>query len=160
MSLPAKPSFARVWWAQRAPREKSILKLAALLIGAALLWSVALAPAIGTLRSFEAKRMAQEAQLQSMLRLQAQAKALQSQPRMGQTAAKQALQASVQKAFGAKGEISSNGGAVTVTLRGVSAEALAQWLASARAEARAVPVQARLNRVGTLWSGTLQMGLP
>lgn len=150
----------QAWWEQRAAREKTILQFAALLVGAALLWSAALAPALRTLRAFEGKHQAQEAQLQAMLRLQAQAQSLQSQPRLSQAAAVQALQTSVQQALGAKADFSNSAGNATVTLRGVSAEALAQWLASARIDAHASPVQARLTRTGTDWSGTLQMGLP
>lgn len=149
----------QAWWAQRAPREKTILQFAALLVAAALLWSVALAPALRTLRTFDDKHRSQEAQLQAMLRLQAQAQSLQSQPRLSQAAAVQALQTSVQQVLGPKADFSNNAGNATVTLRGVSAEALAQWLASARTEAHASPVQARLSRTGNTWSGTLQMGL-
>lgn len=148
------------WWAQRAAREKTILKFAALLVAAALLWSLGLAPALRTLRAFEGQHQSQEAQLQAMLRLQAQAQSLQSQPRLSQAAAVQALQTSVQQTLGPKADFSNNAGNATVTLRGVSAEALAQWLASARTEAHASPVQARLSRTGNTWSGTLQMGLP
>lgn len=150
----------QAWWEQRAPREKTILKFAALLVAAALLWSAALAPALRTLRTFESKHQSQEAQLQAMLRLQVQAQSLQSQPRLSQAAAAQALQTSVQQALGPKADVSNSAGHATVTLRGVSPEALAQWLASARTEARVTPIQARLTRAGNAWSGTLQMGLP
>jgi len=148
------------WWRQRAAREQGILKLAALLIVLFLLWSIALAPALRTLRSFEGQRLSQEAQLQSMLRMQAQAQALKAQPGLTAQAANQALQDSVQQAFGTKATITSSAGNVTVTLRGVSADALAQWLSTARIQARASPIQARLTRSDANWSGTLQMGLP
>ena len=150
----------QAWWAQRAAREKTILKFAALLVAIALLWSVALAPALRTLRTFDDQHRSQETQLQAMLRLQAQAQSLQSQPRLSQAAAVQALQTSVQQVLGPKADFSNSAGNATVTLRGVSAEALAQWLASARTEAHASPVQAHLSRNGSTWSGTLQMGLP
>jgi general secretion pathway protein M len=153
-------STLRVWWNQRPPREQSLLRLAALLVAAGLLWSLALAPALRTVRTFEAKRTAQESQLQAMLRLQAQAQALQALPRLSQTAATQALQASVQQAFGTLADVTISGDSATVRLRGVTADALAQWLSSARSNARCVPVQAHLTRAGTAWSGTLQMALP
>lgn len=159
MSLPAS-SPLHAWWSQRAAREKQALTVAALLVGAALLWSIALAPALRTLRGFDAKHASQETLLQSMQGLQTQAQTLQAQPHLSQAAATQALQASLQPAFGTKAELSSHAGSATVTLRGVSPEALARWLATARTEARASPVQARLTRAGNLWSGTLQMGLP
>lgn len=148
------------WWAQRPPREQTLLRTAAWLLLAALLWALAVAPALRTLRAFETQYARQQAQLQSMRGMQAQAQALQSQPRLSQASASQALQTTVQQAFGSQAELALQGGNATVTLRGVSAEALAQWLASARAEARATPVQARLERSAKGWSGTLLMGLP
>lgn len=150
----------RLWWSQRPVREQNILRAGALLLGAALLWSVALAPALRTLRTLEATRTTQEAQLQTMLRLQAQAQALQAQPKLSQLAASQALQASVQQAFGTSASLSVNAGNATVTLSGVRPEALAQWLASARTNAHSAPVQARISRAANGWTGTLQMALP
>lgn len=148
------------WWSLRAPREQSILKFAAALVGLAVLWWVALAPGLRTLRTYEATHAAQATQLQAMQQMQAQAQALQAQPRIPQAQAVQALQASVQQAFGAKADFSSSAANATVTLRGVSPEALAQWLASARTLAHCAPTQARLTRAGTAWSGTLTMALP
>lgn len=148
------------WWTQRPPREQALLRGCGVLVGLALLWSVALAPALRTLRSYETQRTAQDAQLQTMLRLQTQAQAAQALPRLTPAAAAQALQASVTPAFGTHAELALAGGTATVTLRGVDATALAQWLASARANARSVPVQARLTHAANGWSGTLQMALP
>lgn len=153
-------AMLQAWWNQRPAREQTLLKLATALVAGAVLWSLALAPALRTLRSFDAARAAQAKQLESMLRLQAQAQALQALPRLSQAAAAQALQLSVQQAFGASADISLHGDSATVTLRGVAAESLAQWLASARTNARCAPVQARLTRGAAGWSGTLQMGLP
>jgi len=148
------------WWSQRPPREQSLLRLGALLVVAGLLWSLALAPALRTVRSLDAKRSTQDAQLQTMLRLQALALTLRAQPRLSQAAATQALQASVQQAFGTLAEVTFSGDSATVRLRGVTADALAQWLSNARSNAHCLPAQAHLTRAGTGWSGTLQMALP
>lgn len=150
----------RTWWAQRPPREQILLRGGGVLVGLALLWSVALAPALRTLRSYAPLHAAQQAQLQTMLGLQAQAQAAQALPHLSPAAATQALQASVTQAFGTHAELALAGGTATVTLRGVDATALAQWLASARANARSAPVQARLTRAANGWSGTLYMALP
>ena len=52
----------------------------------------------------------------------------------------------------------------TVTLKDASADALAEWLAQARLNARSVPLEARLVRASTAgistWSGVLVMSLP
>jgi len=149
----------QTWWGQRARSEKNLLRLALTLVGAALVWSLAVAPALRALRHFETLHAVQEAQLQHMLRLQGAAKDLQAQPRMNEADAAQALQASVQQAFAGKADMAVSAGAVTVTLRGVSASALAQWLQMARTQAHAAPVQARLSRAGDAWSGTVQIAL-
>jgi general secretion pathway protein M len=149
----------QTWWGQRPNSEKNLLRLALALVGAALVWSLAIAPALRALRNFETQHAVQEAQLQNMLRLQAAAKDLQAQPRMNEADAAQALQASVQQAFAGKADVAVSAGAITVTLRGVSAQAIAQWLQIARAQAHAAPVQARLSRAGNAWSGTLQIAL-
>lgn len=150
----------RLWWSQRPAREQTLLQLGGLLVAAALLWSVALAPALRTLRTFGTQHAAQAAQLQTMLRLQAQAQALQAVPPLSQAAAIQALQASVQQTLGTAANITVSGDNATVTLRGVTPEALAQWLASARTTARCTPLQAHLTRSAAGWSGTLQLALP
>lgn len=159
MSTPATLP-ARQWWQQRNAREKSLLRAVALLLALALLWALALAPAVRTLRSFDGQYARQEAQLQTMLRLQAQAQRLQAQPTLAPASAAQALQASVQQAFGAQASVSLQANSATVNVREVSAQALAQWLASARTQAHAAPQQARLTHSAQGWSGTLQMDLP
>jgi len=60
-----------------------------------------------------------------------------------------------------------SGERATITLKGVSANSLATWLAQARTNARALPAEARLARSpastassGTLWDGTLVVNLP
>jgi general secretion pathway protein M len=148
------------WWSQRPAREKPLLLGAAILVSAALLWWVAIAPAVRTLSGFDAKWAAQDAQLQTMLRLQNQAQSLTAQAPLSTAAAAQALLASVQQSFGTQADVQIQGNSATVTLRGVPGEALAQWLATARANARSVPVQTRLKRGPNGWTGTMQMGLP
>jgi general secretion pathway protein M len=53
---------------------------------------------------------------------------------------------------------------MTVRVQALPAQALAQWLASARELAHAVPLQAQIsqgNETGpALWSGTLVLALP
>jgi general secretion pathway protein M len=150
----------RQWWGQRSHKEKWALKLAIALLAGALVWAFALAPTVRTLRSYEDSRLKLDADLQTMQDLQAQAQALQSMPRLSQSTATQALRESVQKAFGKSADFSANGANATVTLRGVPADTLAQWLTAARTEALSAPTQARLTSAASGWSGTLQMALP
>lgn len=137
-----------------------MLKIGAVMVAATLLWILALAPAVRTLRSFNATRLQLDDDLQNMLRLQAQAQTLQSIPRLPTAVASQALRESVQKAFDKNADFTMSAGSATVTLRGVSADTLAQWLMSARTQAHSAPLQAKLRNTPTGWSGSLQMSLP
>ena len=129
------------------------------LVTGALLWWVGLAPALATLRSAQSQHLVLDAQMQQMRRLQAQAKALQAQPRLTFDDARRLLEASV-KPMGVTVQLSVIGERVTVTLKGASADSVAQCLTQARLNARAVPAQARLVRsaAGT-WDGTLVLTL-
>ena len=79
-------------WHQVSRREQRLLRAALVLVLLALLWWVALAPALATLKAAELQRRALSAQLQQMQQLQAQAKALQAQPRMAFDDARRVLE--------------------------------------------------------------------
>lgn len=151
-------------WAQLAPRERRLLGLALAVILAALLWQLLLAPALRTLRTAGAQAQALDAQLQHMQMLQTQAKALQQQAPLSYDDALRALNQATTQTLGTSAQISVSAERATVTLQAASADALAQWLAQARLNARATPLEARLNRIatpsGVTWSGVLVMGLP
>ena len=154
------PTDLKNWFDQRVPREKVMLIAGALLLGVALVWVIAVAPALRTLGSFDAQKRVLDTQVQTMLLLQAQAKLLQNQPQLSPTARTQALQASVKQAFGDSVAVTASAGNVTLNLSNVSSQALAQWLANARLQAHAVPQQAQLVRGPGGWSGSLQMSSP
>lgn len=153
-------------WARLAPRERRLLAMAAAVVGLALLWWLALAPALATLRQAETQSRALDAQWQQMQSLQAEAEALKSSPRMAHDEALRALETSVKQRLGAAAQLSVVGERANLTLKSVPAAALASWLAEARVNARAVPVEARLTRAPgaagseAQWSGTLSLGLP
>lgn len=147
-------------WRALAGRERLLVLAALTLLLAAMLWWLALAPALATLRAADRQHRVLEAQLQQMQRLQAQAKALHAQPRIALDDARRLLEASVKQQFGATAQLIVLGERVTLTLKGASADALAQWLTQVRLNARAVPAEARLLRsaAGT-WDGTLVLNL-
>ncbi len=167
MSTPRRP-LAAVGdaWARLAARERRLLLLAAAVLGLAVLWWLALAPALATLRQAEAQGHALDAEWQRMQALQAEAEALQSSPRMDHDQALRALEASVRQRLGAAAQLAVVGERANLTLQGVPAAALAGWLAEARVNARAVPLEARLARASVAaggeaqWNGTLSLGLP
>lgn len=150
----------RAHWDTLAPREKALAAGAATLVVLALLWWIALGPALRTLSQAKEQRQALDAQLQQMLRLQAQARAMQSQPKQSYDEAAAALQASMAQ-LGAASRYSIAAERATVTLVGVPSEALAQWLTQARVNAHALPGEARLTRnPAGLWDGTIMLALP
>ena len=174
----------RARWASLDARERRLVGIAAALVGLALVWWIALSPALKTLREAPAEHARLDAQLQQMTTLQSQAKALQSQPRANPDEAMKALEGSVRSGLGPTAQIQQQGSGegVNVIIRAVPAEALAQWLAQARGNARAVPREVHLTRASAApasnapgapapsapadgaakanWDGTLGMSLP
>lgn len=148
-------------WAQLAPREQQLVAAAGGLVAAALLWWLLLAPPLAVLRTAEVRHRALDAQLQRMLGLQAQARALQAQPRLSADEATRLLEATVLEKLGAAARMTISGERVTIVLAGSPPEALAQWLIQARTNARVLPQEARLSRnAAGLWDGTLVFALP
>ena len=157
MSGPAAP--LRALWQQASQREQLGLSAAAALLLLALLWWIALAPALATLRQAEQQRQLLEPQLQQMLAMQAQAKALQAQPRLAADEARRLLDASA-KSLAPALQLSVSGDRVTVTLKGLTADAMVQWLAQVRQNLRVLPAEARLRRnAAGLWDGSLVLQL-
>ena len=154
------PATLQARWNGTSPREQRLLLGALALVAVALVWWVALAPALATLRAADKQHPALDAQLQHMQQLQTQAQTLQAQPRLAFDEARRLLEASV-KPLGATAQLVVVGDRVTVTLKAISADSLAQWLAQARLNARALPGEARLvrNAAGT-WDGALVLSLP
>lgn len=148
-------------WEALAPREKLLSAAAAGLVLLALLWWVVLGPALAVLRTADAQHRALDAQLQRMRGLQAQAQALQSQPRQSHDESLRLLETSVRQRLGTSARMQIAGDRVTLTLTATPADALAQWLTQARVNARALPSEARLTRnPAGAWDGTLVLTLP
>ncbi|MBI5276437.1 MAG: type II secretion system protein M [Burkholderiales bacterium] len=148
-------------WESLVPREKLMVASAAAVVGIALAWWVLFAPALGVLRGAEAQHRTLDAQRQQMARLQAQAQALQAQPKQPHDEAMRLLEQAIRQQLGVSARYTIQNDRVTVTLTGTPAEVLAQWLVQARATARALPSEARLQRnAAGLWEGTLVLNLP
>ena len=147
------------FWKTLAAREQRLLLAALAIILGAALWWLALAPALATLRSAESQARLQDAQLQTMLGLQAQAQLIQAQPPLAPGESRRLLEATI-KAFGASAQLVVMGERATLTLKGVSAEDLTQCLVQARLNARTLPSEAHLTRNATgTWDGTLVLNL-
>ena len=157
-------------WKALAAREQNLVLAAGALLAIALLWWLALAPALQTLRSAPARHAALDAQLQRLQALQAEAQQLRDAPPMRPADARRSLQNTLTQQLGDTAQIQFTGDRATVTLKGASASVLAQWLAQARSNAHAAPLEARLAQSADAaraapagearWNGTLVLSLP
>lgn len=154
-NAPPKPAGGlrarwNAWWKDLGARERQLIMAAGALVLLALLWWVCLAPALRTLTSAPAAHAQLDVQLQQMVTLQAQARALQAQPRVNRDDALRALESTVKQGLGANAQMQVAGGSagdgVLVTLGGTPPDALVQWLSQARGNARAVPREVHLTR--------------
>lgn len=164
MNLPQSFAPWQERWRRLADQEKQMLVLIIAIVVGALLWLQVLGPARATLHTADAQAKALDAQLQHMQQLQAQVQTLQRQPPLGFDESLVALTAATQQTLGNSAQLSNTADHASVTLKGASADALAQWLAQARLNARSVPLEARLVRSSTAgvstWNGVLLMSLP
>jgi general secretion pathway protein M len=162
-------------WQQRTPRERQLLSTAAALLLAALVWSLALAPALRTVREAPARQAALDAQTRQMQQLQAQAQALKAPTAITRAEAIRWLESNIPAGLGQDTQWRLQGERMGVTLSGTSPEQLATWLGQARMQAQALPVQAQLQQTPAAsaaatppalrdkplrWSGTLVLSLP
>ena len=147
-------------WARLGLRERRAVVLAGSVVLLVLVWMLAIAPALKTLRAAPAQHETLDAQLQSMRKLAAQARGLQNRPAVARADAVRTLQSSLQQRLGASAQLNVAGDRVTVVLKGAAPDLLAQWLAQARVTARAVATQSRLTRGAAGWDGTVVLDLP
>lgn len=138
---------ARQAWDRLAPRERSAVLLATAITTAALLWWVAMAPALTTLRQADAEHARLNTQLARMQALAEQANRLKTQPGMGRDDSLRALETTTSRLLGPTARLTLLGDQATVTLQATEPEALAQWLAEVRSNARLAPAEARLTQV-------------
>ena len=146
------------WWRGLATRERLLLTLAGAVLGLALLWWLAVAPALRTLSRAPMEMDLLDGQLQTMQRLAAEAQQLRATPPVNPEAAAAALKAATDR-LGDKGRLQMQGERAVLTLSGASTQALRDWLAEARSGARARPVEAALARGPSGFSGTLVVAL-
>lgn len=145
-------------WAALAPRERRLVKGAAALIGLMLLWLAAVQPAWRTLRDTPAQLDAVELQLQQMQRMAAESRELRALPTVKTAQATEALRAATER-LGPNAKLALLGDRATLTLDGVSGEALAAWLGEVRSAARARPDEAKLSRGANGYSGSVVLSL-
>ncbi|WP_333845369.1 type II secretion system protein GspM [Limnohabitans sp.] len=149
-------------WQALSPREQRGLSLLGVLLAVLLFWSVAIDPALNTLRDSDNRRAQIGQQQAHMLALQNQAQALQTLTPLSRDEALRSLQS---LSAGSQIQLNVQGERVSVQLKALPAPILANWLTQARTQAQALPVEAQLTRNITskttvLWDGSLVLSLP
>jgi general secretion pathway protein M len=152
-------------WQALSPREQRGVSVFGVLLGIVLFWSVAIAPALNTVRDSDNRRSHIGQQQAHMLALKNQAHALQSRTPLSRDEALRNLQGLTPNA---QIQLNVQGDRVAVQLKAVPAAALANWLAQARSQAQALPVEAHLTRSNAtgavsntvVWDGSLVLSLP
>ena len=160
-------------WQALSPREQRGLSVLGGLLGVLLFWSTAIAPALNTLRDSDNRRIHIGQQQAHMLALQSQAQALQARTPLSRDEAWRTLQGLTP---GPQIQLNVQGERVSVQLKSVPAPVLVNWLAQARNQAQALPLEAHLTRgkatssnnasapaaanAEVVWDGTLVLSLP
>lgn len=160
-SSPALASLrqqAGAWWLARTARERQAVAIVAIVLGLFVVWNLAVQPALQTVREAPAQLDRLDAQYQQMQRVAAEAAGLRGATRVSQSQAGLALKAATDR-LGERGKLTLQGDRATLTLTGVSPEALRAWLIEARSGARARPIEAQWQRAPQGYTGTLVMTL-
>lgn len=153
------------------PKDRQRLLALALVLLALILWTWQISPALKTLRDMPAQLAQLQDQTQQLKFMQAQAQALQKSPRIQAKDARTLLQKVATENLDNGARLNIEGSRATLTISRVSAESLAQFLALARTQAQALPIEAQLqkftdagatktNTPADLWRGTLILSLP
>ena len=163
-SLSAPPAWTalqqqmRGRWRALAPRERRYLTLGAVMLIGLLLWLAAIQPALRTVRAAPARLDQLDAQLQQMQRQAAETVSLRGAPPVPLSQAALALKSATER-LGDNARLAVQGDRATLTLTGISAEALRAWLQEARSTARARAVEVQLVRNPQGFAGTVVLAL-
>lgn len=141
--MKALRAHALARWQALSPREQRGISILGALMGGVLFWSIAIAPALNTLRASEQRRAQIDQQQAQMLALQRQAQALQTRTPLSRDEALRNLQS---LSTGNYFQLNVQGERVSVQLKAVPAPLLANWLTQARTQAQALPLEVQLTR--------------
>jgi general secretion pathway protein M len=155
----AAPGLALVarWRALQA-RERLALSIAVGVVGLALLWTLAVQPAWRTLTGAPPKIERLEAEIVAMQALAAEARAAAAQPPLTAAQSSAALAAAAAR-LGPQARFAPQGDRAVLMLERANRRAVQEFLAEARASARARVVEARLQAGPEGLAGTLVLAL-
>jgi general secretion pathway protein M len=129
------------------------------------LWTFNVEPALKTMREVPQQLDTLDLQTQRLKQMQSQALTLQKAPRQSTADAGASLAKHTAEVLGTGARLNLEGARATLTLTGVSADNLAQFLALARTQALALPIEAHLQKAKgkdaqAVWQGTVILSLP
>jgi general secretion pathway protein M len=154
----AQLAALRTRWQALGVRDRGLAWLAIAILSAFVLWSWAVQPAWRALRDAPAQIGTLEAQLQEMQSLAAETRELRAAPALSSEQSAAALKAASDR-LGNKARLSMQGERAVLTLTGASSSQVREWLAEARAGARARPVEAQLSRNAQGFSGSVVLSI-
>ena len=163
-SLTLPPALASLrteagkWWLARTTRERRAVIVVLAVLGALLVWSLFIQPAWRSARAAPAVLDQLDGELQQMQRVGAESRVLRAVAPVSQTQAGAALKAASER-LGDKAKLNLQGDRATLSLTGISPEALRAWLNEARSGARVRPVEASLQRGASGFTGSLTVAL-
>ena len=146
------------WWVARTTRERRAVIVVLAVLGALMVWSLFIQPAWRSTRAAPAVLDQLDSELQQTQRIAAESRVLRAVAPVSQTQAGAALKAASER-LGDKAKLNLQGDRATLSLTGISPEALRAWLVEARSGARARPVEATLQRGPAGFSGSVTVTL-
>jgi general secretion pathway protein M len=146
------------WWLGRTARERRAVIVVLAVLAVLVVWSLFIQPAWRSARAAPAQLDQLDGELQQMQRIAAESRALRAVAPVSPTQAAAALKAASER-LGDKARLNLQGDRATLTLTGISPEALRGWLNEARSGARARPVEASLQRGGSGFTGSVTVTL-
>lgn len=132
-------------WQALGENERGALSLLAWVLGLALVWMIAVQPALRTLKATPPQLEALDLQLQQMQALATEARELRGAAPVPAAQALEALQAASSH-LGEGAKLTINGDRAVLNVTGIASDKLQGWLGEVRSAARARPIEARLQR--------------
>ena len=146
------------FWQSRAPRERQLIVVMAMAVGALLVWLTLLQPALRTLREAPIDLDRLDQQMQQMQLAAGEMQTLRAASPVPAEQAATALRAATAQ-LGERAKLAIQGDRATLTFTGVPADALRAFLGEARSAARARPMEAQLVKAATGYSGSVTLSL-
>ena len=146
-------------WQALSVRDRRIALVLAWALGLVLLWFVAVAPALRSVRTAPARLDELDAQLQQMQRLANETTALRALPPVGGLQSQSALMAATD-ALGPAARLTLGGDRATITFTNATGTQVRDWLGEARSAARVRPVEANLTRCPQGYNGSVVVQMP